>query len=85
MHHVALELVAKIHRESHHLRDRFRIFAVHVENRNLQHPRDVGRSTVVERPLVRRRRETDLVIHDRHATCHARCSPGVGSCSAFPA
>ena len=38
---VAMKLLAKIHRQPHHLRDRFRVFAVHMENRALQHPRHV--------------------------------------------
>ena len=41
-HHVALELAAEIHRQAHHLGHGFGIFAVDVEDRDLQHLGHVG-------------------------------------------
>ena len=41
-HDVALKVVPKVHGQANHLRDRFGIFAVHVEDRDLQHLGDVG-------------------------------------------
>ena len=41
-HDVALELRAEIHRQPHDLRDGLGIFAVDVEDRDLQHLRHVG-------------------------------------------
>ena len=39
---VAFESTAKIHRKAHHLRNGFRIFAIDVENRNLEHFRYIA-------------------------------------------
>ncbi len=42
-HHVAQERVAEVHGQADDLRHRFRVLAVHVEDRDLQHLGDVGR------------------------------------------
>src|SRR5690606_13845329 len=39
---VALELAAEVHRKPDHLGHRFRIFAIYVEDRNLEHLGHVG-------------------------------------------
>ena len=69
-HHVALELAAEIHRQAHHLGHGFRIFAVDVEDRDLQHLGDVGG---VDRRAAFRGRggEADLVV-DHHVQRAAR-------------
>src|SRR2546425_1196681 len=55
---VALERAAEIHRKTDHLRDGFRIFTVHMENRNLKHLCDIA--CIHARFGFRwRRRETD--------------------------
>ena len=60
---VALELAAKVHRQPHDLRHGLRIFAVDVEDRDLQHLGHVG--GVGARPrFVGRRGEADLVVDD---------------------
>ena len=60
---VRLKFLAEIHRQLHDLRDGFRVFAVHVENRRLQHPRHVRRVSG-RAAFIRRRGETDLVVDD---------------------
>ena len=59
---VSLEFAAEIHAEAHHLRHRFRILSIDVENRNLQHfshVRRVGAGAC----FAGARRESELVIH----------------------
>ena len=60
---VAVEALAEVDRQIDHLRHRLGILAVDVEDRDLQHARDVGR---VGRRLrvTRRGREADLVVDD---------------------
>ena len=61
---VALELAAEIHGKVHHLRHGFRILAIHMKDRNLQHLRHVG--GIHARPrLPRPGGEADLVV-DHH-------------------
>ena len=62
-HDIALELLPELHREANGLGDGFGVFAIHVEDRNLQHLADVGR--VGAGPGVFRiGREADLVVDD---------------------
>ena len=61
---VALKSRAKIHRESDDLSDGFRVFAVHVEDRHLQHLRRRRWRRCVDRACVRRRGEADLIVDD---------------------
>src|SRR2546425_3199180 len=60
---VAFERSAKIHRKPDDLCDRFRIFAIHVEDRNLKHLCDVA-CIHARFELRRRSGETNLVIHN---------------------
>ena len=60
---VRLEFRAEIHRDLHDLGDGFRVFAVHMKDRHLQHPRNVGRING-RAAFARRRGETDLVVDD---------------------
>ncbi len=63
-HHVTQEHIAEIHGQAHDLRDGFRVFAVDVENRDLQHLRHV-RGVGGGATLRGWRGETDLVVdHD---------------------
>ena len=57
------ESCAEIDGQIDHLRHRFRIFAVDVEDRDLQHLRDVG-GVEARSPFAGRRREADLVVDD---------------------
>ena len=58
-----MKFLAEIHRQTHDLGHGFRVFAVHVEDRNLQHLGDVGR--VGRRTsLCWSRRKADLIVHD---------------------
>ena len=62
-HHVALELTAEFHRQLDYLRDRFRVLAVDVQDRALQHLRQVagvGAAAV----FVAVGGEADLVVGD---------------------
>jgi hypothetical protein len=62
-HHVAVELPAELHREARHVHDGLEILAVHVEDRNLEHARDVG--GIRRRPaFFGKRGESDLIVHD---------------------
>ncbi len=68
--YVALELVAKLHRQLHNLSDRFRVLTIHMEDRNLQHSSHV--SGVGAGATFRwRSREANLVVHDdvQRAAC----------------
>jgi hypothetical protein len=61
--HVALEFVAKIESEPNHLSHCLGIFAVDMENRNLEHLghiRGIGAGSA----FAWRSRETDLIIHN---------------------
>ena len=41
-HHVAVEALAEVDREQHRLRDRLEVLPVHVDDRDLEHPRRAG-------------------------------------------
>ena len=62
-HDVALELAPEFQGELDDGRDRFGVFPVHVEDRDLEHPGHVG-GVGSRAPLLRRRREPDLIVHD---------------------
>ena len=62
-HHVAAELRAKVECDIDHLRDRFGLLAVDVQDRNLEHLGDVGR-VGVGATLLRWGGEADLVVDD---------------------
>ena len=57
------ELLAELNRELAGVYDGFRIVAIHMEDRRLNHLRDVGR-VWREARLTRRRSEADLVVDD---------------------
>ena len=62
-HHIAAEFLPKIEGQ---LGDEFhgeRVVAIHMENRDLDHLRDVGRIHRRAR-VFRQRRESDLIVHD---------------------
>src|SRR5262245_16762696 len=58
---VLLERASKIHRQGYGLGDSFRILAIHMEDRNLQHLCDIGTVSAGCR-LIRRGRKRNLVI-----------------------
>ncbi len=60
---VAAPRLAEVHREANRLRDRLGVLTVHVQDRALQHARDVRRIRRAA-SVLRIRREPDLVVHD---------------------
>ena len=61
--YIAMELRTEVHRQLNNLCDSFRIFAVHMEDWNLQHPSNVCR--IGTRSRFRwRRREANLIVHN---------------------
>ncbi len=82
--HVAVELLAVLHRHLDREQADLRIVGVDVEDRRLGHLGDVG---AVERAAgVARigRREADLVVDRRCGWCRPCSSRGSAPCSAFP-